>query len=653
MSTFLRGGFLALAIKLQEAADSGDSLSAGDIRTRLSDAINDAHRGTGKWASYIDHFGDAESGDVIFSCDGDMCRCPYEISDTAGAAKCVLNMDACEDVMPRTVYEPEVDEADHMAAMAEAQREKHYGATTPLYERFVGKSERAAASSGSFAGKGKSFPILKAADVSAAASSLGRAGTGNYSADVIKKNIIRIAKEKGFEAELPKSWQTADVKEADTKTKTSTDVHSPTSTETSTKAYTAGNITVTGGAGAGDTSVTITLSGTGLTSDSDGGTSAMESQRETYVIEAGRRNSAKDLDILQAIHDHAVHMGATCEVPAKESAQITAVKPLRLVESAATLEAIRLVEAKADYEIKLIAPGAGSSAFYPQEVLQRDGPKVFKAGTHVYLNHQTAAEEAARPEGDVLNLAGVLTTDASYQEGHAKGPGLYARMKVFADHAKTVEEKAAHVGMSIRASGIAESGKSKGGLPVLKELTAAQSVDVVTHAGAGGMILTEAAKAATQTQEASSMEPDELKLLRESVARLSGKETRREAIQEGARILRDVSLPDAAKEYVIETVLKEALPMKDGALDTVKFTEAVNAEARRFGSAIGAGPRVTGMGAGAQVVEITEAQRAAQVTATKAEEDVYRESWATLLDERPGEDGKLRLAEFALRGRTA
>jgi hypothetical protein len=327
----------------------------------------------------------------------------------------------------------------------------------------------------------------------------------------------------------------------------------------------------------------------------------------------------------------------------KEAIQTATHGGLRLVESAATLEAINLVEAKADYEIKLIAPGKGSSAFYPAEVLKRDGPKVFAAGTHVYLNHATAAEEAARPEGDVRNLAGVLTSAAEYRETHAKGPGLYARMKVFADHAQTVEEKAPHVGMSIRASGVAESGgRLRDGLPVLKELTAAESVDVVTRAGAGGMILTEAARSANSQQEAS-MDAEELKLLRESVARLSGKETRREAIQEGARILRDVSLPDAAKEYVIETVLKESLPMKDGALDVTKFTESVNAEARRFGAAIG-GQRVTGMGVAAPV-QLTEAQRAEQVAREKAEQEMYKESWATLLD------GDVKIAESIAKGR--
>ncbi len=542
MSIRLGGGTLALAIRLQEAMDSGDALSSNDIRTRLQDAINDKYRGTGNWCYLIDSFGDAESGDVIYSCSGETYRAGYEMSGGAGAQKCIIDFDGAEDVVPRMVYETEADEGEHIASMESLKAEKLYGDTIPLYERFISKSKREKMDPADFAGKGKSFPIETQQDFDAALHSIGRAGSENYGPSKLRANILAIGKRKGFR--LPKSAQ----------------------------------------------------------SDSS------DSKEAAAVSSSG----------------------------------------LRLVESASTMEPILLREARADYEIKLIAPGMGSSAFYPAEVLKRDGPKVFKGGTHVYLNHATAAEEAARPEGDVKNLAGVLTTDAIYSESHAKGPGLYARMKVFADHASMVEEKAQHVGMSIRASGVAEAGKVREGKPVLKELTGAESVDVVTRAGAGGLILTEAARAATPTQEAS-MDADELKLLRESVARLSGKEMRREAIQEGARILRDVSLPDAAKEYVIETVLKEALPTKDGALDIVKFTEAVNGEAKRFGSAIGMEPRVTGMGAGAPV-QITEAQRTEQAAAQKATDELYRESWATLLDEQP-KDGKYRLAEAAMRGR--
>jgi len=533
----LSGAYLALAMRLQEAA--GD-MTASHVGRTLSDAVQAAHKGTGKWASYLDHAGDDESGDVIYSSGGDTMSAPYEIQkgEDGTAATAKLDLDSARKVSPRVTYEdcPE-DDSDGMEAMYEAALYTRGG--LPLVERFVSKAERDTMDEGDFAGKGKSFPINKPGDIMAAVHSMGRAGSGNYGPAALKAKIIAIAKRKGWTKYLPKAWQGGDAKES--------------------------------------------------ASPAGGG--------------------------------------------------------MRLVESAATLETIRLVEAKADYEIKLIAPGKGSSAFYPADVLKRDGPKVFRAGTHVYLNHATAAEEAARPEGDVRNLAGVLTSAAEYRETHAKGPGLYARMKVFADHAQTVEEKAPHVGMSIRASGVAESGKQRDGLPVLKELTAAESVDVVTRAGAGGMILTEAARAATTQQQEASMDAEEIKLLRESVARLSGKETRREAIQEGARILRDVSLPDAAKEYVIETVLKESLPMKDGALDIAKFTESVNTEARRFGAAIG-GPRVVGMGA-APPVQLTEAQRAEQKAAAEAEDKLYKESWATFFD------GDLKLAEAAAQGRAA
>ena len=58
------------------------------------------------------------------------------------------------------------------------------------------------------------------------------------------------------------------------------------------------------------------------------------------------------------------------------------------------------------------------------------------------------------------------------------------------------------------------------------------------------------------------------------------------------------------------------------------------------------------MGA-APVIEITEAQRAAATEREQAETGQLREAWATLLDEQPGADGKLKIAEYALRGRTA
>lgn len=62
---------------------------------------------------------------------------------------------------------------------------------------------------GDFAGRDRSFPIVTPGDVSDAASSIGRAGSSNYSSDELRRRITSIARRKGpeFVAELPESWK--------------------------------------------------------------------------------------------------------------------------------------------------------------------------------------------------------------------------------------------------------------------------------------------------------------------------------------------------------------------------------------------------------------------------------------------------------------
>ena len=510
----LRAPYVSIAVKLQEASDMMHS----DVRARLQDAIQDAHRGTGKYGAYIDHNGDGESGDVIYSSDGDTRKAPYEIQTQGG--KAVANVDTANstNVVPVTSYQEEADDDDNYASMMEAGL--YTKGPLPLCERFISKGEREKMDPSDFAGKGKSFPINTPGDISAAVHSMGRAGDKNVGASTLKSRIIAIAKRKGWTKYLPKAWQ--------------------------------------GG---------------------DDSTATTESLRDNR---------------------------------------------LRLFESASIIETIILQEAKADYEIKLIAPGAGSTAYYPKEVLERDGPKVFKAGTHVYLNHPTAAEEASRPEGDVKNLAGVLSSNAVYHEAHAKGPGLYGRMKVFQDHAQTVEEKAPHVGMSIRASGVAESGKTREGRPVLKELTSAESVDVVTRAGAGGMILTESARAANQ-QEVDMTEADVTRLIESRTAPLRARALRGDALVEASRVLAPLDgFHEAAKQEVINRLLERAdtFPLKEGELDTVKFGELVMAEAKRVAAFLGqvAPSSVRGLGIAAPVeIDAKEAKKQAKLLREQAE----------------------------------
>lgn len=137
--------------------------------------------------------------------------------------------------------------------------------------------------------------------------------------------------------------------------------------------------------------------------------------------------------------------------------------------------------------IKIIAPGWGSMAYYSKEMLKRDGPKVYTKGTPMFWNHATDVEESQRPEGDLDNLAAVLTKDAVWQDNGVKGPGLYSEAKVFSDYATKVAEKGAHIGVSINAAIKGKEGEAEGRRGrIAEQLLRAFSVDFVTRAGAGG-----------------------------------------------------------------------------------------------------------------------------------------------------------------------
>lgn len=529
----------------------------------------------GEYCYVRDVIGDGESGDVIYCCAGETWRAPYEIGMMNGKRTCAIDDDQALNVVPRTVYDEEADESDHYAGMTDTETQEAKAMPSwmrrmVLTERFVSKAERDAADSGDFAGKGKSFPILKPGDVMAAVRSMGRAGSDNKGTAALKASIIRIAKKKGWAKYLPKAWQSV---------------------------------------------------------QSDTGAS------ESTASEVVPRGT------------------------------------LVLQESAEAAEAIVLTEARSDYPVRLISAGKGSTAWYPKEVLQRDGPKVFKAGMHMYVNHPTAAEEAARPEGNWEKLAAVLTEDARWDDNGPKGPALYSRMKVFSDHGTAVEEKAPYTGVSIRANGNAvmegRNAVMKEGVPLLAALTSAASVDIVTHAGARGMILTESAVNANQ-QEVVDMTPEEIKKLVESavatavaavsapVQGLTQRALRGDAMVEANRILKTVSLGEISKQRIVEAALRE-IPQKDGELDGEKFSELVIAEAKREGAYVaqltGSG-RVTGMGEGIGLVP-DKAERKRLKEAEKAERKAGKRSLkeAARAWEEIGLDPKA--AERAAEGRVA
>jgi hypothetical protein len=304
--------------------------------------------------------------------------------------------------------------------------------------------------------------------------------------------------------------------------------------------------------------------------------------------------------------------------------ELATTEALKLCEGCGFTESVQIREAKADYEIKLIAPGKGSTAFYTEEALKASGPKVFKAGTHMYWNHPSRSEESERPERDLNTLAAVLTSAAVYKENHAKGPGLYASAKVFSDYAEQVESKAPHIGLSIMASGLAvtENGKPvmREGVPVLKEFTHAESTDFVTRAGAGGMVLTEEAIPPTNEKEAA-MDAAELKLLQESNTAMKAQlqKLRERAVLSDAAgairgILATLRLSEAIAQRLTGRILAGAIPVTEGGdLDLVKLQTLVEQEAKEECSYIASltgGRMVTGMGAPAAVLSEGEKAQA-------------------------------------------
>lgn len=296
--------------------------------------------------------------------------------------------------------------------------------------------------------------------------------------------------------------------------------------------------------------------------------------------------------------------------------------------------------------LKLIAPGWGSSGHYSEALLKRDGPKVFRAGTKNFWNHQTAAEESARPEGNLDDLASVLTENAYYDEAGPKGPGLYAKAKVYEHYRKAVDEMAKDIGVSIRAQGKAREGEVAGkkGM-IIEQLTRGISADYVTTPGAGGQVVSlfEAARprqsANTGEEETEMNEAEITKLLeaeRAKTAALIADATKTLAAQNtvlrdrlalseaGGRvdeILSAIDVLPGIKARVKARILGGVLPMTEaGQLDDAKLKPLVEAAAKEEAEYVsklveGSGGKVVGMGT-------TDPTKAADLTEADFEKEM-------------------------------
>jgi hypothetical protein len=314
----------------------------------------------------------------------------------------------------------------------------------------------------------------------------------------------------------------------------------------------------------------------------------------------------------------------TAEIAVPAAVPVTQVsQPAAEAETELTGDLVPLVEkaVKADgtATIKIIAPGQGSSGYYPADVLKRDGPKVFAEGTHVYLDHPSASEESNRPERSVRDLAGSLTGPAVWNEHGAAGPGLYAPVKFIDSVAPHVNAIAAISGMSIRAAGKTGTREVAGKrVRTIESIDVAHSVDVVTKPGAGGKVLdliesARSGKPVPPAERDEDVSKEQLEEAQKKIAELEEREKERDkelarlrereilsqAEQVVATALTETALPTLTRQRLITQLTANPPLTADGALDREalkgKVAEAAKAEADYL-AAINGGNPVRGMG---------------------------------------------------------
>lgn len=173
--------------------------------------------------------------------------------------------------------------------------------------------------------------------------------------------------------------------------------------------------------------------------------------------------------------------------------------------------ATRHLEATSDpntFKVRIISAGLGSSAFYPAEVIERDGPVTFRPGIFSFANHPTMDEEWSRPERDVTKIVGKQVSEAVYDP---TDQSLYADFKFSEKFTNdVVKEFGDVIGMSIYALGESEIGtigEYTGNVLTKFIPDPLTSVDAVTVAGANGAIITKVSEAYKSFSETPAAEP--------------------------------------------------------------------------------------------------------------------------------------------------
>jgi hypothetical protein len=323
----------------------------------------------------------------------------------------------------------------------------------------------------------------------------------------------------------------------------------------------------------------------------------------------------------------------------------------------------RFIGADGVAKVRLISPGQGTSAFYKEEQLRRDGSAFEKrwdeakggfVGGLVFLDHPGKKEQKDRPERSLRDLVGPVVGVPSYDENGPRGPGLYGKVRVAPWWRPLIEEFGDDIGVSIRANGSAVTETINGRkTKVAERFSPGATFDFVTYSGRGGRPspMLEAATAKADKAVASWMASTQFiegdgrsdaerfidymengqegtmgvqEQLTEAQGQVTTLTTERDALlKENKRMaeaiaLRDARdkiteavndkkyeklLPDVTKTRLIEALTKRT-PMKDGKLDEAALTalidDAIKAEAEYVESLTAKKPGVRGMGEGGE-----------------------------------------------------
>jgi hypothetical protein len=185
-------------------------------------------------------------------------------------------------------------------------------------------------------------------------------------------------------------------------------------------------------------------------------------------------------------NDHVINLSESDK--GQESGNVTDFETF--VEAATEGQQPNFIDKNGNALVKIIKPGWGSSGYYKEAALERDGPKVYAYGTHMHMDHPTAIDEKARPERSLTTLASVITNPGKYLKNGPKGEGVYAEVHVFKPYREALNEMAPFIGLSHRAIGQGKTGTIEGRTgKIIESLQKCLSVDWVTLPGAGGSVV--------------------------------------------------------------------------------------------------------------------------------------------------------------------